>query len=283
MLYYAYPKKYRNGAMRSLKGVGFWEKNVAIKKFFEQRKIPINGTVDEFSNEKDLPKFNLEMYVDTVILKEGKNVVGKMDNLRIGIMGALRKNCGWRIERDIYRHHKYGFNDSLVATISYKGEGRVDSVLMDLKPEISSFQEEIRSILKYAWMPPKVNYEMGDEIAQEIVDKIKIRITLSKNYRMVCKKDGFVANDFVGVFGAWRVGRNYVPCNAIDFSKDLATGEIYRFQCEKFDEKLKSAKNVRGDIKVSFNKNKYEDRERMLKKLSDQFVSIEIPSCFVEE
>ena len=70
------------------------------------------------------------------------------------------------------------------------------------------------------------------------------------------------------------------------FSKDLATGEIYRFQCEKFDEKdekLKSAKNVRGDIKVSFNKNKYEDRERTLKKLSDQFVSIEIPSCFVEE
>ena len=286
LLYYAYPKKYRNGAMRSLKGVGFWEKNVAIKKFFEQRKIPINGTVDEFSNEKDLPKFNLEMYVDTVILKEGKNVVGKMDNLRIGIMGALRKNCGWRIERTIYRHHKYGFNDSLVATISYKGEGRVDSVLMDLKPEISSFQEEIRSILKYAWMPPKVNYEMGDEIAQEIVDKIKVRITLSKDYRMVCKKDGFVANDFVGVFGAWRVGRNYVPCNAIDFSKDLATGEIYRFQCEKFDEKdekLKSAKNVRGDIKVSFNKNKYEDRERTLKKLSDQFVSIEIPSCFVEE
>jgi hypothetical protein len=46
---------------------------------------------------------------------------------------------------------------------------------------------------------------------------------------------------------------------------------------------LKSAQNVRGDIKVSFNKNKYEDRERTLKKLSDQFVSIEISSCFVEE
>ena len=286
LLYYAYPKKYRNGAMRSLKGVGFWEKNVAIKKFFEQRKIPINGTVDEFSNEKDLPKFNLEMYVDTVILKEGKNVVGKMDDLRIGIMGALRKNCGWRIERAIYRHHKYDFNDSIVATISYKDEGRVDSVLMDLKPEISSFQEEIRSILKYAWMPPKVNYEMGDEIAQEIVDKIKVRITLSKNYRMVCKKDGFVANDFVGVFGAWTIGRNYVPCNAIDFSKDLATGEIYRYRCEQFDEKyanLKSAQNVRGDIKVSYDKNKYENRKSTLKKLSDIFVSIKIPPCFVEE
>ena len=103
---------------------------------------------------------------------------------------------------------------------------------------------------------------------------------------MVCKQNGFVADGSVGVFGAWTIGRNYAPCNAIDFSKDLATGEIYRYQCEKFDDKyvnLKSAQNVRGDIKVRFNKNEYEDRKRTLKKLSDMFVSIEIPPCFVEE
>ena len=46
---------------------------------------------------------------------------------------------------------------------------------------------------------------------------------------------------------------------------------------------MKSAQNVRGDIKVRFDKNEYEDRKRTLKKLSDMFVSIEIPPCFVEE
>jgi hypothetical protein len=173
-----------------------------------------------------------------------------------------------------------------VATISYKDEGRVDSILMDLKPEISSFQKEIQSILNYAWMPPKVHWDYGSANAQEIVDKIKIRITLSKDYRMVCKQNGVVARDSVGVFGAWTIGRNYVLCNAIDFSKDLATGEIYRYRCEQFDEKyanLKSAQNVRGDIKVSYDKNKYENRKSTLKKLSDIFVSIKIPPCFVEE
>ena len=284
--YYARPKMDGDGAIRSLRGIGRWNKNAAIKKFFKQHKIPINGTVDEFPNEKNLPKFNLEIYVDTVILKDGKNVDGKMDDLRIGIMGALRESCGWRLERAIYRHHKYDFNDSIVAAISYRDEGRVDSVLMDLKPEIGSFQEEIQSILNYAWMPPKVNWDYGSTIAQEIVDKIKIRITLSKDYRMVCKQNGLVVSDSVGVFGAWRLGKNYALCNVIDFSKDLATGEIYRYQCEKFDEKyanLKSAQNVRGDIKVHFDKNKYKDRERTLKNLSDMFVTIKISPCFVEE
>ena len=103
---------------------------------------------------------------------------------------------------------------------------------------------------------------------------------------MVCKQNGVVAKDSVWVFGAWTMGKNYALCNAIDFSKDLATGEIYRYQCEKFDEKyvdFKSAQNVRGDIKVRYDKTKYEDRERTFKKLSDLFVSIKIPPCFVEE
>jgi hypothetical protein len=286
VFYYARTKMEGDGAILSLRGIGLWEKKAAIKKFFKQRKIPINGIVDEFSNEKNLPKFNLEIYVDTVILKDGKKDDEKMDDLRIGIMGALRESCGWRLERAIYRHHKYDFNDSIVATISYKDEGRVDSVLMDLKPEIGSFQEEIRSILKYAWMPPKVNCDHGRKIAQEIVGKIKVRITLSRDYRMVCKQNGFVAKDSVWVFGAWTIGKNYALCNAIDFSKDLATGEIYRYQCEKFDDKyvnLKSAQNVRGDIKVRYDKNEYGDRERTFKKLSDLFVSIKIPPCFAEE
>lgn len=286
IFYYARPKMDGDGAIRSLRGIGRWNKNAAIKKFFKQHKIPIKGIVDEYPNEKDLPKFNLEIYVDTVILKDGKKVDGKMDDLRIGIMGALREACGWRLEQVINRHRKYDFNDSIVATISYKDEGRVDSILMDLKPEISSFQKEIQSILNYAWMPPKVHWDYGSANAQEIVDKIKVRITLSKDYRMVCKQNGVVARDSVGVFGAWTIGRNYVPCNAIDFSKDLATGEIYRYRCEQFDEKyanLKSAQNVRGDIKVSYDKNKYENRKSTLKKLSDIFVSIKIPPCFVEE
>ena len=286
VFYYAHPKMEGDGAILSLRGIGRWNMNAAIKKFFKQRKIPINGSVDEFPNEKNLPKFNLEIYVDTVILKDGKKVDGKMDDLRIGIMGALRETCGWRLEQVINRHRKYDFNDSIVATISYKDEGRVDSVLMDLKPEISSFQKEIQSILNYAWMPPKVHWDYGSAIAQEIVDKIKVRITLSKDYRMVCKQNGVVARDSVGVFGAWTIGRNYALCNAIDFSKDLATGEIYRYRCEQFDEKyanLKSAQNVRGDIKVSYDKNKYENRKSTLKKLSDIFVSIKIPPCFVEE
>ena len=126
-------------------------------------------------------------------------------------------------------------------------------------------------------------------LAQEIVDKIKVRITLSKDYRMVCKQNGLISKDSVDVISrAWHLSKGKAKslCNAIDFSKDLATGEIYRYRCEQFDEKyanLKSAQNVRGDIKVSYDKNKYENRKSTLKKLSDIFVSIKIPPCFVEE
>ena len=208
-----------------------------------------------------------------------------MDNLRLGIIEILKKNCGWRIERAIYRHHKYDFNDSVVATISYKDEGRVDSVMMDLKPEINSFQEEIRSILKYAWMPPKVRFFEGDEVLQKIVDKVKIRITLSKDYRMVCKRNGLISKDTVGVSGVGYLKYSKPLCNAIVFSKDLTTGEIYRYQCEKFDEKdekLKTAKNIYGSVIVSFYK--YDvDRWLSTQKLKDQFVTLKIPPCFVEE
>ena len=289
LFYYAHPQIDGDGAMVSFKGVGYWEKNAAIKKFFKQRKIPINGTVNEFPNEKTLPKFNLEIFIDTVILKEGKKFNKNMDNLRLGIIGTLKKSCGWRIERAIYRHHKYDFNGLIEATISYKDEGGVDSVSMNLKPEISSFQEEIRSILKYAWIPPNVRFVVGSEIAQEIVDKIKVRITLSKDYRMVCKQNGLISKDSVDVISrAWHLSKGKAKslCNAIDFSKDLATGEIYRYQCEKFDEKdekLKSSKNIQGFAIFSFDKYSGYDREMSKRTLKDLFVSLKIPPCFVEE
>ena len=297
LLYYAHPKREElrdrvldylsdnDGAMLSLQGVGRWKKDAKIKEFFKQRKIPISGTVNEFPHEASLPKVNVEIFVDTIFLNKGVSIDEdlNMNELKSGIARSLKHSLGWRLKRLMYRYYKDVFDLSLVAYIGFL-DGRVYSVSAETKPyENKEFLKEIQSILKYGWLPPKVHSNVGNDVtAQEIVFFEKFWISFSRDYRMVCKQNGRTAKDSVEIVNAPNAKKEL--CNEITFSKDIATGEVIRYQCLEYEKKLPNGNSQENWSNHYFDKDKaiYEEWDRMHMPIS-QRASLKIPPCFVEE
>ena len=299
LLYYAHPQRENlkdrileyfsdyDGAMLSLQGVGSWKKPAAIKEFFKQRKILVNGTVNEFPHEASLPKVNVEIFVDTIFLKKGVGIDENlnMSELKSGVARSLKHSLGWRLKRLFYRYYKDGANLSVVAFPGfYDDDGRVEYVSMNAKSnENKEFLKEMKSILKYGWMPPKVHSNVGnDVIAQEIVFLEKIWISFSLDYRMVCKQNGRIAKDSVEIVNAPNAKKDL--CNEITFSKDIATGEVIRYHCLEYEKKLPNGNTQKNWSNNYFDKNRaiYEEWDRMHMPIS-QRASLKIPPCFVEE
>ena len=298
LLYYAHPKweelKDRvlqylsdyDGAMLSLQGVGRWKKNAKIKDFFKQRNIPISGTVNEFPHEAAFPKVNVEIFVDTIILKKGVSIDEDLNmcELKSGVARSLKKSLGWQLKRLLYRYYKNDFNLSAVVGLGFRENGEVFSVSARTDPhENKEFLKELRSILEYGWMPPKVHSNIGNDVtAQEIVDFVKISISFSTDYRMVCKQNGRTAKDSVEIVNAPNARKDI--CNEITFSKDISTGEVIRYECLEYEKKLPSGNSQKNWSNHYFDKNKavYEEWDRMYMPVS-QRATLKIPSCFVEE
>jgi hypothetical protein len=296
LLYYAKPRKETfkervldfltsdyDGAMLSLQGVGRWKKPAAIKNFFKERDIPISGTVHEFENEKSLPKLNVEIFVDSVFLKEGKSLRDglEMRAFKTGIVRAMNNSMGWRLKRLLYRYYKEDFNLSGLASLSYKDDGSVFLPSASTSKN-KAFDKELRDILYYGWMPPKVRTDVGnEETAQDIIDYVWIHLAFTRDYRMVCKENGRNAKDSVDIVGP-DVKKDL--CNEITFSKDLATGGVVRYECIEYNKKVKYGERSEEieprHTNVRFNKYDavYDGRLSIL-----QVVRIKIPPCFVEE
>ena len=300
LLYYAKPRKETfkervldfltsdyDGAMLSLQGVGRWKKPAAIKNFFKERDIPISGTVNEFENEKSLPKLNVEIFVDSVFLKEGKSLRDglEMRAFKTGIVRAMNNSMGWRLKRLLYRYYKEDFNLSGLVALSYKDDGFVFSPTASTafrKGKNKAFDKEFHDILYYGWMPPKVRTDVGnEETAQDIIDFVMIHLAFTRDYRMVCKENGRNAKDSVDIVGP-DVKKDL--CNEITFSKDLATGGVVRYECIEYNKKVKYGERSEEieprHTNVRFNKYDavYEGRLSIL-----EVVRIKIPPCFVEE
>ncbi|MBQ7080703.1 MAG: hypothetical protein IJM92_13820 [Fibrobacter sp.] len=277
-----------DGVMLSLQGVGRWKKPAAIKKFFKERNISISGTVNEFENEKSLPKLNVEFFVDSVRFKEGKTLDDElnMNDYKTGIARAMNNSIGWRLKRLLSRYYKDDFNLSAFAILVYKDDGRVFvpiSVVNPRNAESKIFEKELENILYYGWMPPKVHTDIGnEEIAQEIVEFVKIHLAFTRDYRMVCKENGRDAKDSVDIVGAPDAKKDL--CNEITFSKDIATGEVIRYECLEYEKKLPSGNSQKNYMNHYFDKNKaiYEEWDRMYMPILRR-ASLKIPSCFVEE
>ncbi len=296
LLYYAHPQRENlkdrileyfsdyDGAMLSLQGVGRWKKDAKIKEFFKQRKILVNGTVNEFPHELSLPKVNVEIFVDTIFLKKGVGIDENlnMSELKSGVARSLKHSLGWRLKRLFYRYYKDGANLSVVAFPgSYDDDGRVEYVSMNAKSnENKEFLKEMKSILKYGWMPPKVHSNVGnDVIAQEIVFLEKIWISFSMDYRMICKQNGRTAKDSVEIVNAPNAKKEL--CNEITFSKDIATGEVIRYECLEYEKKLANGNTQKNFMNHYFDKNEsiYDEWNHMP---ISQRASLKIPPCFVE-
>jgi len=297
LLYYARPKNENfwirlvdsfasdyDGAMLSLQGVGRWKKPAAIKNFFKQRDIPISGTVNEFPHEAAFPNLNVEIFVDTVVLPNGVVLDEKlrMLELKSGVARALKNSLGWRLKRTLYKYYKNDFDLSVTAVFAYGADGRVAQVAYSVRnKEKGDYLRDLESDLFYGWMPPKVHSNVGNDVtAQEIIDFIKIRLSFSRDYRMVCKQNGRTAKDSVEIVNAPNAKKEL--CNEITFSKDIATGEVIRYECLEYEKKLANGNTQKNYMNHYFDKNEsiYDEWNHMP---ISQRASLKIPPCFVEE
>jgi hypothetical protein len=272
------------GGILTLQGMAVIKNKKRIESFFKERNVAIDGEVKEFENEKSLPKLDIEILVDTVVLKEGTTLRIEMSEFKTGIIRALNNSMGWRLKRLLYRYYKDDFNLSADAGMGYKEKGRVDDyVALSLTPDSNrNFKMELRDVLHYGYMPPKVHTDVGnDEIAQGIVDFIKIHLAFTRDYRMVCKQNGQEAKDSVDIVGTPSAEKKL--CSEIKFSKDLATGGVVRYECIEHNKKVGASESVAPTyINEYFNKRHdvYDDRYNLP---ISQVVKLEIPPCFAEE
>ena len=312
--YFVAPEENAGGIL-TLQGVVAINDKERIESFFKERNIAIDGVVKEFENEQSLPKLNFDILVDTVVLKEGKSLREdlEMGEFKTGIIQAFKNSMGWRLKRLLYRYYNDDFNLSAVAAMGYKEKGRVDEhVSLALYPDSNKeFKEELRDVLHYGYMPLKVHTDIGnDEIAQEIVDFVKIHLAFTREYRMVCKQNGQDAKDSVDIIGAPATKKSL--CSEIKFSKDLATGGVVSYECieynkiivpKKREKMLNSKDSTLADSLMAWSNALYgEPRERIrstytnayFNKRNDvydtrynlpisQVVKLKIPACFVEE
>ncbi|WP_407451465.1 hypothetical protein [Fibrobacter sp.] len=294
-----------DGVVYSLQGCGRIKKLDPIYAFFKERKISTEGKTAEFKTRPNLPALKVDIYVDTFELKEGKslNDTIRPREFETGLIQSVKRPCGWRLERALKRYYKEGFNLSVDATIMFGDSGRVTNVSMNTEhPEYKDFLEEVKSILYYAWMPPKVQTRLMDPLpcmyisdnlppelqsrkiwsyvaAQEIVKSEKVHLSFSREYfRMECKGEGR-ENDSVEIAGYSDIIKEH--CDEIRFTKDFATGGINYLECIK-REPLFTKKPIKfPTIYTLF------DRYHAMYVKEDlslnQMVILKIPQCFVEE
>ena len=297
-----------DGVVYSLQGCGRIKKLDPIYAFFKERKISTEGKTAEFNTRPNLPALKVDIYVDTFELKEGKNLG---DSLRprefeTGLIQSIKKPCGWLLERTLKRYYKEGFNLSVDATITFGDCGRVTNVSMNTEhPEYKDFLEEVKSILYYAWMPPKVQTRLMDPLpcmyisdnlppklqsrkiwsyvaAQEIVKSEKVHLSFSREYSQECKGEGS-EKDSVEIAGYSDVIKEH--CDKIHFTKDLATGGINYLRCVKGVTK-RDPLFPKKPVKPAQSFELFDRYHAMYVKedLSlNQVVKLKIPACFVKE
>jgi hypothetical protein len=293
-----------DGDMFSLQGAGRWKKLDLIQAYFKERKISTEGETAEFNTRPNLPALKVDIYVDTFELKEGKILGDTMPprEFETGLIQSVKRPCGWRLERALKRYYKEGFNLSVDATITFGDSGRVTNVSMNTEhPEYKDFLEEVKSILYYAWMPPKVQTRLMDPLpcmyisdnlppelqsrkiwsyvaAQEIVKSEKVHLSFSREYSQECKGEGN-EKDSVEIIGYSDKIKEH--CDEIRFTKDFATGGINYLECIK-REPLFTKKPIKfPTIYTLF------DRYHAMYVKEDlslnQVVTLKLPACFVKE
>ena len=264
--------------VRLLRDTGKLIDSLSIENFFKKRNVFFEGEFNEYPNDIDVSKLHVEIYVDTFERKDGLVVPGYVRDTKQAINWDIEKFCGWRLKNAFYRHFKKDFNLSVDAKLIYGENGQVANVVMETKhPKYKAFLEEIKEALYYGWDAPKKDAN-GDK--GHIMKSVKLHLSFTRDYRMVCKKNGQAANDSVYVFGA--PNTKNALCNEITFTKDLATGDVNHYRCKNFDVKAKLRKQVPLQAQVYFNKTYYKYSSLRDFPFS-RIVTLKIPPCFVEE
>jgi hypothetical protein len=296
-----------DGVVYSLQGSGRMKKMDPIYAFFNERKISTEGETAEFNTRPNLPVLNVDIYVDTFELKEGKFLSDTMPprEFETGLVNSVKRPCRWLLDRTFKRYYKEGFNLSVDATITFGDSGRVTNVSMDTEhPEYKDFLEEVKSILYYAWMPPEVRTQLvvrqhpifteylppelrsrrifGKIAAQEIVKSEKVHLSFSREYFQECNGEES-EKDSIEIVGYSDVIKEH--CDKIHFTKDLATGGINYLRCVKGVTKRdplfpkKPVKPAKSFVLFDRYHAMYAKEDLSL----NQVVTLKIPACFVKE
>ena len=312
LLYYErlYPNDFMGeGKLFSLQGEGYLKKLDSIQAFFKERKISTEGETVEFKNRPGQPMLNVDIYVDTFELKEGKSL---SDTLRprefeTGLIGSIKKPCSRLLERALKRYYKDGFNLSVDATLTFGDSGRVVRVDMNTEhPKYGDFLKEVKSILYYAWMPREVRTQLlvreshivlteylppelrsrrlfSKVPAQDIVKSEKVHLSFSRTFF----KDGCIQDDekkdSIEITGYSGVIKE--QCDELLYTEDFATGGINYLRCTKGKAK-RDPQFPKKPVKPALVSTLFDRYHAMYVKedLSlHQVVTLKIPSCFVEE
>ncbi len=303
------------GVMWTFQGRVAFRNKKTVESFFKERNISLEGEVDEFKYEKDLPKLNVEIFVEPFTAIDSLSIKKNNREREELFVKGLEMTCKWRLERAFYRHYKNDFNLSVDAEIIYDDDGRVSNVVMNTEhPVYKDFLNEVKSILYYGYKYPK---EMKDGYYKHIihdlsaVKSLKVHLAFSKDYRMVCKQNGQISKDSVDIIGTHERDAKKDLCSEITFSKDLATGDIIRYMCTEFNKKTKDPCREKVSSKNPATKGLYravcdekrkkkdgdsQDRPFVNQRYDKQYavygwlndslsnkVSLKIPPCFVEE
>jgi len=289
------------GILFSLQGVGYLKKLDSIQAYFKERKISTDGKTAEFKTRPGQPMLNVDIYVDTFELKEGKSL---SDTLRprefeTGLIGSIKKPCSRLLERALKRYYKDGFNLSVDATLTFGDSGRVVRVDMNTEhPEYGDFLKEVKSILYYAWMPREVRTQLlvreshivlteylppelrsrrlfSKVPAQDIVKSEKVHLSFSRSFfKEGCNQDDG-KKDSIEITGYSGVVKE--QCDEVTYTKDLATGGINYLQCGKL--KNRSFKMMSVEDLFDRYHAMYVKEDLSLQ----QVVNLKLPPCFAEE
>lgn len=268
-----------------LQNVGVLSDSLSLETFLKERNVSLEGEFNGFINDKSIPELDVDVFVDSLEPKEGKDFEDvffynyKKEN--------FKEFFAWRLKKAFYKHYKNDFKLSVDAKLEYGEDGQVSNVIMSTEhPNYKAFLEDVRDALYYAWDAPKID----DEVNDFIIKSAKLHLSFSRKYRMVCKQNGQPAKDTVEIVVDLDAKKSL--CSEIIFTKDLVTGSVNHYECNEFNKKLEQ-----NEVEIILNElgrneiipvftNRIFDRSDKVHdgriSISDA-VTLKIPACFVKE
>ena len=213
-----------------LQNVGVLIDSLSLETFLKERNVSLEGEFNGFINDKSIPELDVDVFVDSLEPKEGKDFEDfffynyKKEN--------FKEFFAWRLKKAFYKHYKNDFKLSVDAKLEYGEDGQVSNVIMSTEhPKYKAFLEDVRDALYFAWDAPKID----DEVNDFIIKSAKLHLSFSRKYRMVCKQNGQPAKDTVEIVVDLDAKKSL--CSEIIFTKDLVTGSVNHYECNEFNKK----------------------------------------------
>ena len=268
-----------------LQNVGVLIDSLSLETFLKERNVSLEGEFNGFINDKSIPELDVDVFVDSLEPKEGKDFEDfffynyKKEN--------FKEFFAWRLKKAFYKHYKNDFKLSVDAKLEYGEDGQVSNVIMSTEhPKYKAFLEDVRDALYYAWDAPKID-DVDDEVNDFIIKSAKLHLSFSRKYRMVCKQNGQPAKDTVEIVVDLDAKKSL--CSEIIFTKDLVTGSVNHYECNEFNKK-----HEQNEVEIILNglgrneiipvfKNRIFDRSAEVhygRLPISQVVTLKIPACF---